>query len=204
MRVRARFRPAAERTGAITDIACFEPVNEDEPTERQQPSPAPEFEDPVSRVTIPARLDYTYHPGTSQTRYLRGLADHRLLAERCPECTRVYIPPRGACPTCGTATSEPLELPDTGTVTTYCIVNIAAKGLDIEVPYCYAYVLLDGAHVGLHARIGGVSYDEVHVGQRVSAVWNEDYAGQTTAAALSHFVPTGEPDADPETYQRWM
>jgi uncharacterized OB-fold protein len=215
MRVRARFRPEGERTGAITDIECFEPLTAEPPgvespgaespgAESRQLAAAPEFEDPVTQATIPARLDYVYHPGRAQTRYLRGFAEGRVLAERCPECTRVYIPPRGACPTCGTATSEPVELPTSGTITTFCIVNIAAKGLDIEVPYCYAYVLLDGAHVGLHARIGGVPYDEVHIGQRVAAVWDDRYAGQTTSAAISHFVPSGEPDADPETYRRWM
>ncbi len=164
--------------------------------------------EPVTRVTIPARLDYTYTPGAAQSRFLNALTEQRLLGERCPQCTRVYIPPRGVCPTCGVATSEPVDLPHVGTVTTFCIVNIAARGLDVEVPYCYAYVLLDGAHVGLHARIGGIPHDQVHVGQRVEPVWREpDQTGvqsRPSLAAISHFRPTGEPDADPESYRRWM
>jgi uncharacterized OB-fold protein len=159
--------------------------------------------EPVTRVTIPARLEYTYTPGGAQTRFLTALPGKRLLAERCPQCTRVYVPPRGACPTCGIATTEQLELPHTGTVTTFCIVNIAAKGLNIEVPYCYAYVLLDGAHVGLHARIGDTPYADVRIGQRVEAVWDEQRLGPSLAS-ISHFRPTGEPDADPESYRRWM
>ncbi|MEZ0093326.1 putative OB-fold protein [Streptacidiphilus sp. EB129] len=159
--------------------------------------------EPVTRVTLPARLAYTYTPGAAQSRFLTGLADKRLLAERCPVCTRVYIPPRGVCPTCGRATTEQLELPHVGTVTTFCIVNIAARGLNIEVPYCYAYVLLDGAHVGLHARIGGIPHDQVHVGQRVEAVWDDANLGPSLAG-ISHFRPTGDPDADPDTYRSWM
>ena len=162
--------------------------------------------EPVTRVTLPARLEYSYTPGTAQSRFLTGLAEQRLLAERCPECTRVYIPPRGVCPTCGRATTDQLELPHTGTVTTFCIVNIAARGLDVEVPYCYAYVLLDGAHVGLHARIGGLPHDQVHVGQRVRAVWRDQRPDRPDPglAAISHFAPTGDPDADPASYRRWM
>jgi uncharacterized OB-fold protein len=162
--------------------------------------------EPVTRVTIAARLDYTYTPGGAQTRFLTALTRQRLIGERCPECTRVYIPPRGVCPTCGRATTEQLDLPEVGTVTMFCIVNIAAKGLNIEVPYCYAYVLLDGAHVGLHSRIGGVPHDQVHVGQRVRVVWNDQALLQDrpSLAAISHFTPTGDPDADPETYRRWM
>jgi uncharacterized OB-fold protein len=162
--------------------------------------------EPVTRVTIAARLDYTYTPGGAQSRFLTALTGQRLIGERCPECTRVYIPPRGVCPTCGRATTEQIDLPEVGTVTTFCIVNIAAKGLNIEVPYCYAYVLLDGAHVSLHARIGGVPHDQVHVGQRVRVVWNDRSRLQDkpSLAAISHFTPTGDPDADPETYRRWM
>ena len=162
--------------------------------------------EPVTRVTLPARLDYTYSPGSAQTRFLTALTERRLLGERCPSCTRVYIPARGVCPTCGIATSERVELPHIGTVTTFCIVNIAARGLDVEVPYCYAYVLLDGAHVGLHARIGGIPHDQVHVGQRVEPVWRDPEArsDQPSLAAISHFRPTGDPDADPESYRRWM
>jgi uncharacterized OB-fold protein len=169
----------------------------------REAAPALADAEPVTRVTLPARLSYTYTPGASQSRFLTALAAKRLLAERCPSCTRVYIPPRGVCPTCGLATTDQLELPHTGTVTTFCIVNIAARGLDIEVPYCYAYVLLDGAHVGLHARIGGTPHDQVHVGQRVEAVWDERNLGPSLAG-ISHFRPTGEPDADPESYRRWM
>ena len=165
--------------------------------------------EPVTRVTLPARLDYTYTPGGAQSRFLRALTERRLLAERCPSCTRVYVPARGVCPTCGIATTEQLDLPHIGTVTTFCIVNIAARGLDVEVPYCYAYVLLDGAHVGLHARIGGTAHDLVHVGQRVEPVWREQSGSddgdvRPSLAAISHFRPTGDPDADPESYRRWM
>ena len=162
--------------------------------------------EPVTRVTIPARLDYTYSPGGAQSRFLTALTHRQLIGERCPKCTRVYIPPRGVCPTCGRTTDEQVDLPETGTVTMFCIVNIAAKGLDIEIPYCYAYVLLDGAHVGLHARIGGIPHDQVHVGQRVQVVWNDLglLQDKPSLAAISHFTPTGEPDADPETYRRWM
>ncbi|MEY9966227.1 putative OB-fold protein [Streptacidiphilus sp. MAP12-16] len=159
--------------------------------------------EPVTRVTLPARLDYIHTPGAAQSRFLNALAEKRFLAERCPKCTRVYIPPKGVCPTCGLATTERLELPHVGTITTFCIVNIAARGLDVEVPYCYAYVLLDGAHVSLHARIGDIPHDQVHVGQRVQPVWNEQKLGPSLAG-ISHFRPTGEPDADPESYRRWM
>ncbi|MEU6686771.1 OB-fold domain-containing protein [Streptomyces sp. NPDC046832] len=190
-----RIRWADERTGAITDIACFEP--HDGP--RAEPAGhTAEFEDPVTGIVAEARLDYTYSPGRAQTAYIDALSGRRTVGERCPSCRKVYVPPRGACPTCGVATSEQVEVGPRGTVTTFCIVNIKAKNLDIEVPYVYAHIALDGAGLALHGRIGGIPYDEVRMGLRVEPVWTEG------ARYPDHYRPTGEPDADYDTYKELL
>ncbi|MFE7327403.1 Zn-ribbon domain-containing OB-fold protein [Streptomyces sp. NPDC057565] len=193
MRVRIRWSP--ERTGAITDIACFEPYE----GEIGQPSPHNgEFADPVTGIVTPARLDYTYTPGRAQSAYLKALSEQRTVGERCPSCRKVYVPPRGACPTCGVATAEQVEVGPRGTVTTYCIVNIKAKNLDIEVPYVYAHIALDGADLALHGRIGGIPYDQVRMGLRVEPVWTGE------GRHPDHYRPTGEPDADYDVYKELL
>ncbi|MFH8554949.1 Zn-ribbon domain-containing OB-fold protein [Streptomyces celluloflavus] len=192
--LRVRIRWATERTGAITDIACFTPY-EGPPSGAEPAAHRGEFADPVTGITTPARLDYTYAPGRAQSRYLRALAGHRTIGERCPSCHKVYVPPRGACPTCGIATDTQVEVGPRGTVTTYCIVNIKARNLDIEVPYVYAHIALDGAGLALHARIGGIPYDEVRMGLRVEPVWTAD------GTFPDHYRPTGEPDAPYDSYK---
>jgi uncharacterized OB-fold protein len=194
MRVRIRWSP--ERTGAITDIACFEPY-EGEATAESTPHSG-EFADPVTGIVTPARLDYTYTPGRAQSAYLNALSEHRTVGERCPSCRKVYVPPRGACPTCGVATAEQVEVGPRGTVTTYCIVNIKAKNLDIEVPYVYAHIALDGADLALHGRIGGIPYDQVRMGLRVEPVWTGE------GRHPDHYRPTGEPDADYDVYKELL
>ncbi|MFI0966370.1 Zn-ribbon domain-containing OB-fold protein [Streptomyces sp. NPDC021080] len=199
MRVRVRWAP--ERSGAITDIACFEPYDGPgaEPAEPAEPAAHDgRFEDMVTGIVAPARLDYVYAPGRAQTAYIAGLAERRTVGERCPSCRKVYVPSRGACPTCGVATSEQVEVGPRGTVTTYCIVNIKAKNLDIEVPYVYAHIALDGADLALHGRIGGIPYDEVRMGLRVEPVWSKG------GRHPDHYRPTGEPDADYETYKEML
>ncbi|GLW50283.1 DNA-binding protein [Streptomyces sp. NBRC 14336] len=193
MRVRVRW--AATRTGAITDIACFDPYD-GEPT--QVTGHTGQFADPVTGIVTPARLDYTYTPGRAQSAYLDALADRRTVGERCPDCRKVYVPPRGACPTCGVATTEQVEVGPRGTVTTFCIVNIKARNLDIEVPYVYAHIALDGAGLALHGRIAGIPYDQVRMGLRVEPVWTEG------ARHPDHYRPTGEPDADYDTYRELL
>ncbi|MGW3464607.1 Zn-ribbon domain-containing OB-fold protein, partial [Streptomyces olivaceoviridis] len=68
MRVRVRW--AGERTGAITDIACFEPYD-GEPARPGGHSGA--FENPLTGIVAPARLDYTYSPGRAQSAYIDAL-----------------------------------------------------------------------------------------------------------------------------------
>ncbi|GAA3770997.1 OB-fold nucleic acid binding domain-containing protein [Streptomyces coacervatus] len=193
MRVRVRWAEACE--GAITDIACFEPYD-GEPA--QPAGHSGQFTDAISGIVAPARLDYTYSPGRAQTAYIRALSERRTVGERCPSCRKVYVPPRGACPTCGVATSEQVEVGPRGTVTTYCIVNIKAKNLDIEVPYVYAHIALDGAGLALHGRIGGIPYDQVRMGLRVEPAWTEG------ARYPDHYRPTGEPDAEYDTYKELL
>ncbi|MFD0422575.1 Zn-ribbon domain-containing OB-fold protein [Streptomyces parvus] len=198
--MRVRIRWSATRTGAITDIACFEPYEgEPGPTE-----PAPhtgEFADPVTGIVTPARLDYVHTPGRAQSAYIKALEERRTVGERCPSCRKVYVPPRGACPTCGVATAEQVEVGPRGTVTTFCIVNIKAAhtaNLDIEVPYVYAHIALDGADLALHGRIAGIPYDQVRMGLRVEPVWTGAGRGSRHP---DHYRPTGEPDADYDTYK---
>ncbi|MFF5184584.1 Zn-ribbon domain-containing OB-fold protein [Streptomyces sp. NPDC000345] len=193
--MRVRIRWAGDRTGAITDIACFEPYD----GEAVRPAGHPgEFEDAVAGIVAHARLDYTYSPGRAQSAYITALSARRTVGERCPSCRKVYVPPRGACPTCGVATDEQVEVGPAGTVTTFCIVNIKAKNLDIEVPYVYAHIALDGAGLALHGRIGGIPYDQVRMGLRVEPVWTEG------GRYPDHYRPTGEPDADYETYKELL
>ncbi|MFF3906161.1 Zn-ribbon domain-containing OB-fold protein [Streptomyces sp. NPDC001848] len=193
--LRVRIRWAEERCGAITDIACFEPYDGEPVRARGHDG---QFEDAITGIVAPARLDYTYSPGRAQSAYIAALAEQRTVGERCPKCRKVYAPPRGACPTCGVATHEQVEVGPRGTVTTFCIVNIKARNLDIEVPYVYAHIALDGADLALHGRIGGIPYDQVRMGLRVEPVWTEG------ARHPDHYRPTGEPDADYDAYKELL
>ncbi|MFE0427336.1 OB-fold domain-containing protein [Streptomyces sp. NPDC058953] len=198
---RVRIRWAGRRTGAITDIACFELADRTDPAEPARGAPHPHdgvFDDPVTGIVTPARLDYTHTPGRAQTRHLEALAGHRITGERCPSCRKVYVPPRGACPTCGVATTDQVDVGPRGTVTTFCVVNIKARNLDIEVPYVYAHIALDGADLALHGRIAGIPYDEVRMGLRVEPIWTGD------ARHPDHYRPTGEPDAAYDTYKELL
>ncbi len=208
--MRVRIRWAAERTGAITDIACFEP--EDLETGLDGPPRSPVVEevaqqpsrDPVTGVVVPVSLDYNYAASPEETLFYRGLNEGRIMGQRCPTCEKVYIPPRSACPADGTPTAEEIELSQTGTVTTFCIVNVPFLGQKITPPYVSAYVLLDGADIAVLHLILGVPADEVRMGMRVKAVWKPKDEWTFSLENIDHFAPTGDPDADYDTYKHHL
>jgi len=202
LRVRARW--AAERRGHVRDIACFVP--EDAPADAAGPasdqSASPT--DPIPIMTTPVTLRVEHSASVQETRYLQALKEGRLVGQRCPVCRKVYIPPRGACPVDGVPTEEEVELPDRGTVTTFCIVNVPFLGQRIQPPYVAAYVLLDGADIAFLHLILDCPAEEVRMGMRVEAVWKPREEWEFGLQNVTHFRPTGEPDADYETFKEHL
>lgn len=202
MRVRVRW--AGERTGAITDIACLEPeATAPEEDGADLPVPAQDLA-PVTGVVTPVGLDYVYAASPEESAFFRGLAQGRILAQRCPSCLKVYVPPRGACPTCGVPTTDEIELGQRGTVTTFCIVNVPFMGQKITPPYVSAYILLDGADIALQHLILDIPAEQIRMGMRVEAVWKPREEWGTTIENISHFRPVDEPDADYDTYKHHL
>jgi len=195
MRTGLRVRPRwAERpAGSIRDIVCFEPG--DGPPDGSAPGHAGEVT-PGMTIT-PVRLHYMHTASPGESAYLRGLAEGRLLGQRCGVCGQVYVPTRGTCPADGVTMTEEVELPESGTVTTFCVVNVAYPGQRVTPPYVAAAVLLDGADIAFQHLVLGCDASEVRMGMRVRAVWGE-------SGSISHFTPTGEPDALYESYARCM
>jgi uncharacterized protein len=199
MRVRVRW--ADETIGHIRDIACFEPVaGVREPAAAAVGQPAAGHEPAPTIMTTPVRLHYQHTVSPGESSFLRGLADGRLLAQRCPACGKVYIPPRGACPTDGVPTADEVELPDQGVVTTFCVVNVDYPGQRVAAPFVAAAVLLDGADIPFQHLILGCDPAEVRMGMRVRGVWKPRDQWGTTWENIDHFEPTGEPDAPYESY----
>lgn len=157
--------------------------------------------EPVRSIRAPARLEYRYTAGQATTRFLRGIARKQILGERCARCGKVILPPRGSCPSCGVPTSEQVELPDRGIVTTFCVVNVKFSGSAMALPYVCATVLPDGGDMGLFGMIQEVPFDQVRMGMRVEAVWVDDDELTHDLASIKWWRPTGEPDADYDSYR---
>jgi uncharacterized protein len=199
--MRVRIRWADEPIGTIRDIAWFEPAGD----AVSEGSASMEFGAPeITGIVSPVNLAYDYAASPEETKFFRGLAEGKLFGQRCPKCEKVYIPPRGACPVDGVPTTDEVELPDHGTVTTFCIVNVPFLGQKIEPPYVSAYVLLDGADIAFLHLILDIDAADVRMGMRVEAVWKPREEWGTSLDNIKYFRPSGEPDADYDTYKQHL
>ena len=173
-------------------------------------------DDPVVDMEQMVSLDYeTAPPPETAVTFLRKLRGGTITGHKCPECGRVYVPPRSFCPLCVVPTSDAdeVEVEDTGTVTTFSVITpIQYQGQQEKEDYVQANILLDGsATTAMMQRLEGIPVEEARTGLRVKAVWldpderdgdGDDGWGRGAGlgAAISGFEPTGEPDVSPETF----
>jgi uncharacterized OB-fold protein len=188
-----------EPTGAITDIAYFA-LGE---TAEEVPETADD-RDPVTMLVVPTSIQMQHTASLPESAYLRALEEGRLLGARTDVEGKVYFPAREADPATGRQLTEFVELPDKGTVTTFAIINIPFAGQRITPPYVAAYVLLDGADIPFLHLVTDVDAADVRMGMRVEAVWKPREEWGLGIDNISHFRPTGEPDADYDSYKHHL
>jgi uncharacterized OB-fold protein len=148
----------------------------------------------IKAIVTPTRLEYDFTPGTATARFLRGVKEGRIFGQRCPECSKVYVPARGSCPRCGVPTHDEVEVEGKGTVTTFCIVRVPSENIELTLPYTAAHILLDGADIPFFALIQECAAEEVRMGMRVEAVWAPQEAWGPTFENIRYFRPIDEPD----------
>jgi uncharacterized OB-fold protein len=189
-----------EPVGAITDIAYFELGDAAEPAGEPITD-----KDPVTMLVVPTAIEIQHTASLPESTFLRGLEEGKLIGAYAilddGEKGKVYFPAREADPATGRQLTEFVELPDKGTVTTFAIINIPFAGQRIKPPYVAAYVLLDGADIAFLHLILEIDAADVRMGMRVEAVWRPREEWGLGIDNIEYFKPTGEPDADYDTYK---
>lgn len=153
-----------------------------------------EEQDMITGIETPSYLQYTFTAGRAPARFLSQVKKGVLTGQRCPRCANVYIPPRGSCAACGVATEEEVVLPDKATVQSFTIVAIPIPNNPIQPPYIIANLVLDGASLSFIHLMSECVNEEVHIGQRVQAVWKPEQEWDYAMDNIRYFKPLAEPD----------
>lgn len=135
--------------------------------------------------------EYLYTCGEISKFFREIIENKRLFGAKCPQCRKVWMPPRGYCPDCYLQIDW-VPLSGKGSIVScaYCyfpgMTGDLIKYLDI--PYVQALVKLDGADTYLMTAVA-VKEQRIGVvkeGMRVKAVFREERKG---TIADFYFVP---------------
>lgn len=154
--------------------------------------------EPITGIKVPIVHNYNFTAGAAPARFLTQIKRGKLTGGRCPECGSVYVPPRGSCASCGVATADEVELSDKATVESFTIVHIPIPNNPIEPPFVVANLIADGSHMAFIHLMSECDNADVHVGQRVQAVWKPEEEWDYSMDNIQYFKPIDEPDVPAE------
>jgi uncharacterized OB-fold protein len=102
-------------------------------------------------------------------RFFEGLAQGKLLVQRCTECGHIQFYPKAWCVSCASLSLEWVEANPRGKVYTYTIINRVignSKDFEREVPYAVGSVELEEG-VRVYGRLLAGSPSVISVGAQV-------------------------------------
>jgi len=166
--------------------------------------------DDVQFMSHHTKVEYKVpEPSLLSIHFGEELAKGRIVGHKCPECGKVYMPPRGYCPLCVVETTEAneVEVANVGTITTFSVITpLQYQGQEETEDYVQATLLLDGADTTIMVmRMDGIAIGDVRMGMRVRAVFPPPSKGGASASqsiargmglgdAVERWEPSGEPD----------
>lgn len=157
-------------------------------------------------------LEYEGVAAPPLDRFADALLEGRILGQQCPHCGKVFIGPKDYCPLDAVELDESndVDCGQKGTVAGYTIVMpVQYYGQQETENFARVSVVLDGPGGSMiQQQLVEVPLDEVRVGLRVEAVWKAEadraideiggMGGVGIDGCLVGWIPTGEPDVDPE------
>ena len=143
-------------------------------------------------LSAPLVLEYPFSRtvGPVQSAFLTGLREGLVLGVRGSD-GRVICPPVEYDPLTSEDLTELVELPATGTVTTWSWVPEPRPNQPLDRPFAWALVQLDGADTGLLHAVDAGSPDAMRSGMRVQVRWADEREGHITDIACFEPVEEG-------------
>ncbi len=160
----------------------------------------------VKSITTPDRPRLRLRrPVARRARFLRGIAEGKILGQRCPSAGSVYVPPRGACPRCAVPTEEEVEVADKGTVTTFCIVRVPSENLTFDAAVRVRRACCSTAPTSRSSTCCRSARSRTCAWAcACEAVWAPKAELAPTHESIRYFQPIGEPDAPYDSYKEHL
>lgn len=127
--------------------------------------------------------NFNWSVGFIMEKFIKSLADKKLLAVKCPVCGYVTIPPRIRCPKCASKIKDEniVQVNGTGAVLSYTAAHVKLDGkgnfVDLKEPVIITAVKLDEADSTLCLPLVDGNAEKLRPGAKVQIVWNDPTKG---------------------------
>ena len=133
-------------------------------------------------ISYRAELPFQYSAGKEASKFFAELRDHkRILATKCEECGRAFVPPRPVCGYCYRPCEEWVEVGPEGVIIGATVVMHPfldpLTGEMRPVPYGYGNIQFDGAFTKILHFIDETEINKLEPGLRVTPVFKEKRVG---------------------------
>ncbi len=103
----------------------------------------------------------------------RAAAEHRLVVQRCGECSHLRLPPAPVCPQCRSAEADWQEISGKGKLYTFTVVHRPVAA-DQALPFVIAVIELEGAQgLRMISNIVDTPPEELEIGMALEVVWED-------------------------------
>jgi hypothetical protein len=136
------------------------------------------------RIKVP----YSHTAGKYVKKFLEEIGkNNRIMGVRCPNCGKVYVPPKMICFECFKKMEEWVEVGKQGVVKGFTVVTHSTPVMPLEPPFGYGIIRLDGADTDFVHIIKEGDPSKLNVGMRVEAVFKD--RRQKKITDIEYFKP---------------
>ncbi len=130
-------------------------------------------------------LHYEYTAGVVGERFLRGLQQGKILAAKCGNCGRSYLPPKVYCVNCYLEIKHFRKVGPSGTISAVAESHVDFEGRPTKRPRTFAFVTFSGVTGGLihYARGSGLA-----IGAKVTPRFKPASKRKGTLLDIEEFV----------------
>lgn len=132
---------------------------------------------------LPLSAGFNWSVGVLMEKFIKSLADKKLLGAKCPKCGYVVAPPRTRCARCSAKIGEAdlVELSGKGKILGRTVAMVELDGkckfVDLKEPRLVGAIKLDDADSTWFMPIDA-DPDKLEVGTAVAIQWSKDLKGE--------------------------
>jgi uncharacterized OB-fold protein len=149
--------------------------------------------DIVEVQALPLVANFSWSTGFLMEKFIKELANKKILAAKCPRCGYTYVPPRSRCGKCYAKIEENnlVNLSGKGTLVSYTRAYVKLDGegnlQDLEKPQIIGAIKLAKADSTIFMPIEWVKLRDLKEGLKVKVQWQDETKGEVPD--MKCFVP---------------